>query len=718
MLETITYFIYGWICGVIAVPLCYIFDVGALLGFIPVINVLFIFLYRNLFGHDINFNSSRLFTDTILGSIPVNLIESFVGDKKYKYDNRGNEMHSHREHYEGIGVSSIIHASVCRLGWYSGDEFIGGIHDARLVLYEKHLTVHEVGASQNMGNHERVITSERLIGRIQTSRISVSVAVIESNNRRTSTGSGVLQGHVLLISAVDDGPLFDETDNMSNASYLSKQLVLFPNNSYNNSSITNNINTNNSNSNYINNKTNDSKNNNRYNTSDYDGSDVKGSKTKKKSDQGNSSNLNSNNKNGGSSYVGSASFVTNDTDNRIFSRQAIAVKFYSLRDQERWLSLLRASHEAAHWRSYLRTLPTPDAFNLLLTRLLVQSMRTTALGNFIHAKIQKKLDTLSVKKFPRDIEGGIILDDFLLSDEVPIVSNVSSPAITANGEVTFDFDLLYRGGATLCLRFNLTYRGLRIPHVVCAVTIERAAARLRLSVGPPPSKKFWLGLLSPPAVRLEVAPGLSPPARRGPLHRLLAALPDLSPVASQLLRLYLLGEMGLPVMDDYPLPSVEKTPPPTPAGRKRWNTRFDRRNAAARSRSHRNTADTAKTVTGRAVVSSVGSFMDAIKRYTSGLTQFGTSTRDETSPPRETTPTLYSDILHEEESEKKSVVTNVPSEARSVSSTNITTLSGVSPNSEDVRRHRIKAKAEEIMRPAVRTANRLPPPTETNKSSV
>ncbi|ORC85878.1 uncharacterized protein TM35_000321930 [Trypanosoma theileri] len=702
---------------------------GVLLSFLPVNNAVFMFLYRHLFGCDLNLNTKRRFVDTILGSIPVNVIESLVWDKKHKYEDRENDSRHHYGDSEGIGVSSILHASVCRLGWYDGDEFIGSVHDARLVLYERHLMVHEVGASQNMGNHERVITAERLIGRIQTSRISVRVAVIESNTRRGGTGSGVLHGHVLLINTMDDGPLFDEPEGTSSTSYVSKQSMIFPNGSY---SITNNSNINiNSNTNsYINKSNNQNSNiNSNKNSSLYGESNLKDSKTKKSNDRGTNSNI-SNNTNGnnfGNTNLGSTSFTTNTNDNRLSPRYSMAVKFYSLRDQERWLNLLRAPHEAAHWRSYLRTLTTPDPFNLLLTRLLVQSMRTTALGNFIHAKIQKKLDSLSIKKFPREIEGGIILDDFLLSDEVPMVSNVSSPSTSANGEVTFDFDLLYRGGATLCLRLNLTYRGLRIPHVVCAVTIERAAGRLRLSVGPPPSKKFWLGLLSPPTVRLTVAPGLSPPAAHGPLHRLIAALPDLSHVASQLLHLYLLDEMGLPVMDDYPLPSVQKTPPASPHNRKSWNTKFDRKNAAAHSRSHHATtstpassavaaAETAATATATAVAAGMGSFMNAIKSYRSRFSHYGDGSTEESPLGKELSFRPLRDPLQEDEeevdNEKNEVVINTPSEMRSTSETTVSTLSGLPPNSEDARRHRIKKKAEEIMRPAVKAALQLPTPSE------
>ncbi|KAK7197787.1 putative integral membrane protein conserved region (DUF2404) [Novymonas esmeraldas] len=239
----------------------------------------------------------------------------------------------------------------------------------------------------------------------------------------------------------------------------------------------------------------------------------------------------------------------------------VVLKFERSRESERWLSLLSGLKEARAWHDFAKSLPNPDTVNTFLSRFFFQNMRLNGLSDALIKQIRKKLQELPAKKFPRDLGGDLILDDFLIGTQIPWISDVSEPTVSANGEVGFDFNLLYKGGEggfTLFFRLALTYRGLRIPHVVFSVKLLELEATVHLSIGPPPSKKFWIGGHKPPILRLEVHQGCA--SGKGVLHRVLTALPDLSGIMTNLIKLYLFSDMVLPYMDDFPLPSVVKSP--------------------------------------------------------------------------------------------------------------------------------------------------------------
>lgn len=266
--------------------------------------------------------------------------------------------------------------------------------------------------------------------------------------------------------------------------------------------------------------------------------------------------------------------------NNMQTWSCVIMKFHRSRDNERWLNLLAGLQEARAWNDFAQTMPNPDALNLILSRFLFQNMRLPGLVQLIKRGIRKKLKELPQKKFPRDLGGEIFLDEFLLGTQVPWVSDVSEPTLSANGEVGFDFNLLYKGGEgglSLFFRLALTYCGIRIPHVVFSIKLLELEATVHVSVGPPPSKKFWIGGHRPPVLRLEVRQGCA--SGKGALHRVLTSLPDLSGILTNLLKLYLLSDMVLPYMDDFPLPSVVKSPKGSPKKDSRVRT-FDRRRAA------------------------------------------------------------------------------------------------------------------------------------------
>ncbi|GET86826.1 hypothetical protein, conserved [Leishmania tarentolae] len=239
----------------------------------------------------------------------------------------------------------------------------------------------------------------------------------------------------------------------------------------------------------------------------------------------------------------------------------VVIKFERSRDCERWHTLLSGLQEAEAWHEYAKTLPNPDTINTLLSRFFFQNMRLGAFSDTILRLIRKQLSLLPVKKFPRDLGGNLVLDDFVIGTKIPWISDVSEPRVSANGEVGFDFNLFYKGGEggfSLFFRLALTYCGIRVPHVVFSVKLLELEATVHVSIGPPPSKKFWIGGHKPPIIRLEVRQGCA--SGKGVLHRILKAVPDLSGIMTSLVKLYLFSDMVLPYMDDFPLPSVVKSP--------------------------------------------------------------------------------------------------------------------------------------------------------------
>lgn len=239
----------------------------------------------------------------------------------------------------------------------------------------------------------------------------------------------------------------------------------------------------------------------------------------------------------------------------------VIIKFERARESEWWHTLLSGLKEARAWHDFAKTLPNPDTVNTFLSRFFFQNMRVNGLADAIIKQIRKKLRELPAKKFPRDLGGQLILDEFLIGTQIPWITDVSEPTVSANGEVGFDFNLMYKGGEggfTLFFRLALEFLGIRVPHVVFSVKLIELEATVHISIGPPPSKKFWIGGHKPPVLRLEVHQGCA--SGKGILHRVLTSLPDLSGIMTNLIKLYLFSDMVLPYMDDFPLPSVVKSP--------------------------------------------------------------------------------------------------------------------------------------------------------------
>lgn len=262
---------------------------------------------------------------------------------------------------------------------------------------------------------------------------------------------------------------------------------------------------------------------------------------------------------------------------------SVVVKFRDSRESERWYTLLRGLKQANAWREAAKSLPNPDTANALLSRFLFQNMQGEGLAQAIKKLIQKQLKKISINKFPRDVTGEILLDSFDIGKCIPWISDVSEPTVSTNGEFGFDFNIHYKAnddGFVLRFRCALAYRDVRVPHFTVSLKLHELEGTVHVSIGPPPSKKFWIAGCRPPILRVEVHQGCA--SGRGLLHRILTSLPDLSGIATNLLKLYFLSQMVLPYMDDFPLPNFEKTPKTSPRASPKTRV-FDRRRAAEKS---------------------------------------------------------------------------------------------------------------------------------------
>lgn len=590
-MDTLFYFPIGCLIGAVCVVICYLFGMECPVLVGSTVKGAACFMVQRLTNCDVSLlRSSTLFIPSDSSSfsfVPNHGIGSAA--RRSLYGRNDNEIKNplmtqrcQSPHSAGSTLSPERLTVMCQLAMCHEDEEDYVVRNCHLVMSESFMMLYEVLSSHSVGNHERAITNERFIGRIQMDRV-VSRAIYVSSADKRSLRTGGLHGHMLMLTthSGDDGLFFEAEDGECGIEEEDPSLGVTVRGSkwWDASS-----------------KTLHEVMLGRRRSSGLVGVTKRDESVEKLSNSaslrasvgGHGENSCSDHVGGGSPWDEDNGSEEPDPDAKGTSQMYIFLKFRYAREQERVHNLLVGMHEAVHWHEYLQTIPTPNAFNVFLSRVIFQSLRSTALANFIREKIQKSLDIMAVKKFPRGLEGRILLDDVALNSEVPVISNVTDPLILAKGEMMFDLDMLYRGGASLLFRSCLTYRGVRIPHVTLYVKLVRAEARLRVSVGPPPSKVFWVGCLAPPDVQLEVSQGME--SGHGLLHRLLTSLPNLSGIVTKLLKLYLLHEMMLPLMDDFPLPNVEDTPPVTPRddGKKTWNVPFCRREAMRYIQEHMN----------------------------------------------------------------------------------------------------------------------------------
>ncbi|KAG8346662.1 hypothetical protein ERJ75_001765200 [Trypanosoma vivax] len=238
--------------------------------------------------------------------------------------------------------------------------------------------------------------------------------------------------------------------------------------------------------------------------------------------------------------------------------QSVLFKMPSRRDLERWYNILRDNPQSEEWRGFVNGHTRADAFNLVIARLFFANTGTSRLRDLLVEKIRRKLRKASAK-LPKNIDGSITLEHLDLGGQVPLIDVVSDPIVSPNGEIELDFNLSYRGGLMLGLRFGMKVHAVRTPDIIFNIGLLQLSNRMRLSVGPPPSKKVWLGGSRTPHLQLDFSQEVA--TNDGLLHTFLKILPDLSLIVSNVVKVKLFEDMVLPSMEDFPLFSVRDSPP-------------------------------------------------------------------------------------------------------------------------------------------------------------
>lgn len=235
--------------------------------------------------------------------------------------------------------------------------------------------------------------------------------------------------------------------------------------------------------------------------------------------------------------------------------RVLIVKFPSLREHERWMNLLSATKQTKEWRKFLFHLPYTDVLNILIARIFVENTRTHYLNDLLKGKVRKKIKEALNAITPILKGTSIELENLEIGKEIPLVTNVSDPVLSKTGDLHFDLDVLYRGGLSLTLQFDLTYRGIKVKRIAFAFQLMELSTRIRFFVGPPPSKRFFLGCLQVPQIELRVEQ--QEVQDKGLLHWLMKFVPNLSGFATNIVRDALFDDMTLPNMDDFPLPGID-----------------------------------------------------------------------------------------------------------------------------------------------------------------
>lgn len=525
-------FLYGWLAGILAVVVCLIYGIGTLVMMIRVLQ-------------------------RVLPLFGIECAEVTRGDAARRL-HRTHTLSLRDEGLEGLVAGShassspLKLAAMCHLTWYE-NKITGPPKECRVVLLGTALTVYEVlpsgrgSSAQGMQHHEGVALwsvtgttmAEHLKGKVDISRITVTV--LRQNAKQKRQSNIFSTGQALLLRSTDGRPLF---------------------------------------------------------VSHHAGDPFAGSICRPTG----TSVLSGDVGDGDQHSVGNTGAPLNGSREPLVSGNSIVlggdmdtwcsmvVQFGQPCVTDQWYTILRGFKEANAWRRFAETMPNRQTANIFLSRFGFQNLHGVGLENALKKAIQEKLRKVCALKLPRDIGGEVKLDDFIIGRAIPWISDVSEPVVSTTGEMGFSFNMQYKGdvdGFSLFFRLDLAYRGIPLPQVVFSVKLLELKASIRASIGPPPSKKFWIGGHKPPVVRLQVRPGCA--SGKGILHHILTALPDISGVFTDLIKLYLFSDLILPCMDDFPLPSVGKSPPSSPThgadevDKADKKVVFDRRRAARMS---------------------------------------------------------------------------------------------------------------------------------------
>lgn len=225
--------------------------------------------------------------------------------------------------------------------------------------------------------------------------------------------------------------------------------------------------------------------------------------------------------------------------------------FSTRRELDRWANVLAANEATFEWKQYVRSLPSLDVLNLLAARIFFENSSGPAVSDMIKKKIAQKLRHVVL---PKPLTGHVEVSQVVAGGEVPLIHNVSFASFSTSGEIGFDFDLHYRGGFRVVFAASFFVKTIRIPQLLFRVHLLEIGGRVHVSIGPPPTNKFWIGFHAPPSVRIEFVQEVA--SHEGVLNSLLSLVPDLSETISNFVKVELFEDMLLPNMECYELPNV------------------------------------------------------------------------------------------------------------------------------------------------------------------
>ncbi|RNF26368.1 uncharacterized protein Tco025E_01328 [Trypanosoma conorhini] len=430
---------------------------------------------------------------------------------------------------------------ICRMARYDGD-IMGPVILVRAVLFGKTISVYRIDRSHRSddGDHT-IIEAEHLIGKINAATVTSTSEKLSKYHRHTDTTTrqAPLRGKCLILRRKEGQPLFQEDPVLQ----LSRQQRRQQRQQEEEEAA----------------KRRDHPHHHRHHQHRHrvddhgvgEGGSAEGGGEAQRGDVDSDEN--------GLMRPGALDLDELDNDESFDAWTAVLFKFPTRRELERWYNLLQATPQSEEWRVFIKHLPSLDAFNLVVARLFFENTRTSGLQDLLIGKIRRKLRRVSCK-LPKHIHGEILLTQLELGGEIPLIRGVGEPTVSPNGEVELDFDFLYRGGLKLGLRFAITFRGVRVPDIIFNIKILELSSHMRLSVGPPPSAKIWVGAPRPPQLRLEFAQEVA--SHDGILNAVLKLMPDMSDFASNVVKVMLFEDMVLPSMEDLPLPCFSYSPPP------------------------------------------------------------------------------------------------------------------------------------------------------------
>lgn len=487
------------------------------------------------------------FTSVIVGAAICFLSFGFLFRKVHEifddiiYDKTIKHRDREKVAMEAAVVPPAKVETICQLATYN-DGIVGErAFKCRAVIYANSITFYAIDDLVTLPDHRQVVKSEHLLGKINLSCVTSSSVRLSRYHRHLDVTSRIapLKGKVVVVSAINDLPLFlidpsEARKKLIHALDPESNLARFP------------LSTDDQ---WI--KNGDNK------------SVVGDAHEKKKVSDRKWKNDDDSTTNGSTARSNIRSeketwYGTEEGQRQVEllrSAHQILIKFPSLRENERWLNLLNISDPTSqHWTEFLSHLPCADVLNILIARIFVENTRTSYLNNFLKEKVAKKIE-IAVKSLPPQLKGTtVFLVELSIGSEIPLVTNVSDAVVNNTGDLSFDFDVLYRGGLKMVICFDITYRGVKVRQIGFTFQLLELSGRIHFLVGPPPSRRFFLGCLKMPDLQLNMTQ--EEVNDKGVLHWLMKFLPNLSGIATSIMKNSLFEDMMLPSMDDFPFPVV------------------------------------------------------------------------------------------------------------------------------------------------------------------